>query len=193
MPWEKTIHTEATLAKAMEAFWSRGYEATSMQDLVDCMAIGRGSLYATYGDKRGLFIEALRLYDARHRRDWTSRLAELPSGRSAIMAVFDGVIAATLDGGCRNGCLLMNTALEFSPDDHEIGEIVNQCLEEMEAFFFEQLERAKAENEIGAELKSDQTAKVLLALLVSLRVFTRSRPEPDLLRAVAANAEAMIS
>ncbi|MDH3661650.1 MAG: TetR/AcrR family transcriptional regulator [Alphaproteobacteria bacterium] len=193
MPWEKTFDTESTLTKAMEAFWVRGYEATSMQDLVDCMGIGRGSLYATFGDKRSLFIQALRLYDRLHRRDWTVRLAELPSGRSAIMAVFDGVIVASLEGGCRNGCLLMNTALELSPHDEEIEEIIKKCLEHMEAFFLEQLERGKAEGEIPNDLPTDQTAKGLLALLVSLRVFTRARPEPDLLRSISAEAEAMIS
>jgi len=193
MPWEKSFDTESTLTKAMEAFWARGYEATSMQDLVDRMGIGRGSLYATFGDKRSLFIQALRLYDRRHRRDWTARLAELPSGKSAIMAVFDGVIAAALDGGCRNGCLLMNTALELSPHDQEISDIVDHCLQHMEAFFADQLERAKAAGEVPAELQSGETAKVLLALLVSLRVFTCARPDADLLNAVAAKAEALLA
>ncbi|MGI9498647.1 MAG: TetR/AcrR family transcriptional regulator [Geminicoccaceae bacterium] len=193
MPWEKSFDTDRTLTKAMEAFWAHGYEATSMQDLVDCMGIGRGSLYATFGDKRSLFLQALRLYDRRHRRDWTARLAELPSGKSAIMAVFDGVIVSALDGGCRNGCLLMNTALELSPHDKEIGEIVRQCLIHMEQFFRRQLERAQAAKEIPAHLSPDETAKTLLALLVSLRVFTRARPEPDLLRAISAQAEVVIS
>lgn len=193
MPWEKTFDTDDALTKAMEAFWIRGYVATSMQDLVDCMGIGRGSLYATFGDKRSLFIQALRLYDQRHRADWTERLAELSSGKSAIMAVFDGVIVSALEGGCRNGCLLMNTALELSPHDEEIGGIVSQCLVHMEQFFREQLERAQAANEIPATSSSDETATALLALLVSLRVFTRARPEPDLLHAVSAAAEAMIS
>ncbi|MGI9508002.1 MAG: TetR/AcrR family transcriptional regulator [Geminicoccaceae bacterium] len=193
MPWEKTFDSDNALTKAMEAFWARGYEATSMQDLVDCTGIGRGSLYATFGDKHSLFVQALRLYDQRHRADWTERLAELPSGRSAIMAVFDGVIVSALDGGCRNGCLLMNTALELSPHDREVGEIVCQCLVHMEHFFCEQLKRAKAANDVPADLSPGETAKALLALLVSLRVFTCARPEPELLQAISARAEAMIS
>ena len=63
MPWEKQFDSDAVLDKAMQAFWARGYEATSMQDLVDCMGINRGSLYATFGDKHSLFIQALRRYD----------------------------------------------------------------------------------------------------------------------------------
>lgn len=193
MPWGKSFDTEDALAKAMEAFWARGYEATSMQDLVDCMGIGRGSLYATFGDKRSLFIQALRRYDQHHRSDWTGRLARLPSGKTAIIAAFDGVIAAALDGGCRNGCLLINTALELSPHDKEIGQIVSRCLADMELFFRDQLEKAQAAGEVSPTLSPDQTAKTLLALLVSLRVFTRTRPEPALLRAVAAHAETLIS
>lgn len=193
MPWEKSFDTENTLAKAMEAFWVRGYEATSMQDLVDCMGIGRGSLYATFSDKRSLFIRALRRYDLLYRNDWTNRLKNMPSGKAAIMAAFESVIDAALGEGGRNGCFLINTGLELSPRDEEIAGIVSECLVQMERFFREQLDRAKAAGEIPDHVLPDQTAKTLLALLVSLRVFARARPEPALLRAVAAQAEALIS
>lgn len=63
MPWEKSFDTTETLRRAMDAFWSRGYEGTSMQDLVDCTGVNRASLYSTYGDKRAIFIAALRMYD----------------------------------------------------------------------------------------------------------------------------------
>jgi len=63
----------------------------------------------------------------------------------------------------------------------------------MERFFCEQLERAQAAGEIPGDLRPGQVAKALLALLVSLRVFTRSRPEPTLLRAVSYQAEMIIS
>lgn len=70
MPWEKQFDVDDALTKAMHAFWARGYEATSIRDLVDRMGINRGSIYATFGDKRSLFIQALRHYDTRHREAW---------------------------------------------------------------------------------------------------------------------------
>jgi TetR/AcrR family transcriptional repressor of nem operon len=79
MPWEKTFDTDVALTKAMEAFWSRGYEATSISDLVERMGINRGSLYDTFGDKRSLFMSALRAYGAVHLHDWTA--ARGPGGR----------------------------------------------------------------------------------------------------------------
>ncbi|MGD9921955.1 MAG: TetR/AcrR family transcriptional regulator, partial [Pseudorhodoplanes sp.] len=69
MPWEKQFDTDEVLEKAMRAFWDRGYEATSLQDLVDHTGINRGSLYATFGDKHALFIAALRRYDESRRVD----------------------------------------------------------------------------------------------------------------------------
>ena len=72
MPWKKQFDADSVLDKAMQAFWARGYDATSMQDLVDCTGINRGSLYATYGDKHTLFVAALRMYDEKIRRQLLS-------------------------------------------------------------------------------------------------------------------------
>ena len=192
MPWEKTFDVDAALGKAMEAFWRHGYEATSMQDLVDCMGVNRGSLYATFGDKRSLFIMALRRYDEHHRRDWTDRMAAAASGKAAILAAFDGVIAAVLDEGRREGCLLVNSALELSPHDAEIARIVARGLKEMERFFRQQIERGQAGGEIPAHIDPAETARALLALLAGLRVFARARPERTLLQSTARQAAAML-
>ena len=75
MPWEKQFDSDKALTDAMNIFWSRGYESTSMQDLVDSMGINRGSLYATFGSKRSLFLQALRHYDDIHRKAWVKELA----------------------------------------------------------------------------------------------------------------------
>ena len=191
MPWEKSFDTDDALGKAMAAFWARGYEATSMQDLVGCMGIGRGSLYAAFGDKRRLFLRALALYDARYRRRWTERLSTSTSPRQAILAAFDDVIAATLNGA-RDGCMLINTGLEMSAHDGEIAAVVGKALEEMEAFFRNMVQRGQAAGEISPALDAAETARGLLALLAGLRVFSRSRPEEALMRGVARQAEALL-
>lgn len=191
MPWQKQFDVDDALSKAMHAFWARGYEATSMQDLVDCMGIGRGSLYAAFGDKRRLFLHALAHYDDRHRHRWTERLSACASPRQAILAAFDEVITATLDGS-RDGCLLVNTALEMSPHDDEIAAVVSKALEEMEAFFRTMVQRGQAAGEISPALDATETAQGLLALLAGLRVLSRSRPEEALMRGAARQAEACL-
>lgn len=192
MPWEKQFDTDEALRKAMTTFWARGYEATSIQNLVDCMGINRGSLYATFGDKRGLFIQALRRYDAIHRQAWVTALARSGSPRKAIEAAFEGAIAAVLESGSRDGCFLVNTALELSPHDEEVAEIVGHGLVEMEAFFREMIEKGQASGEIPPHVAAADTARALLGLFVGLRVLSRSRPEKSLLRSIASQAEALL-
>ena len=192
MPLEKQFNTDEALGAAMSAFWARGYEATSIQDLVDCMGINRGSLYATFGDKRSLFIQALRRYDAVHRKAWIAALVEAKSPRAAIAGAFEGAISAVLDAGLRDGCLLVNTALELSPHDREISEIVSRGLSEMEGFFREMIETGQEAGEIPPTVAPVDTARSLLGLFIGLRVLARSRPDEALLRSVANQAEALL-
>lgn len=192
MPWEKQFDHDAALSKAMGAFWAQGYDATSMQDLVECMGINRGSLYATFGDKRSLFIEALRRYDEVYREGWVDRLVKSHGPRGAIAAAFDEAIAA-VQGGSNDGCLLVNTALELSPHDDEISAIVDHGLAEMEQFFCDMIERGQAAGEIPAHVAPVDAARGLLSLFIGLRVLSRSRPEASLLRSVANQAGALLS
>lgn len=193
MPLEKQFNVDDALNKAMATFWAHGYEATSVQDLLDRMGINRGSLYATFGDKRSLFLQALRRYDAVHREAWTGTLAKSETPRDAILAAFEGVISATLDAGSRDGCLLVNTALELSPHDEEVAGIVRRGLTGMETFFRDMIELGQRRGEIAAGLDPVEAARRLLGLLVGLRVLSRSRPEEPLLRSVAAQAEAILA
>ena len=193
MPWEKQFNVDEALGKAMEAFWAHGYEATSVQDLVDCMGINRGSLYATFGDKHGLFVQALRRYDSIHRHDWAAEISRSRSPRQAIVGIFENAIEVVLNSGARMGCLLVNTALELSPHDYEISQIVDHSFSEMEAFFSQKIEEGQAIAEIPDTVDPTETGRALLSLFIGLRVLARSRPEEGLLRSIAHQAEAMIS
>lgn len=193
MPWEKTFDADEALARAMEAFWARGYEATSMQDLVNCMGVNRGSLYATFGDKRNLFLLALRRYDAMHRRYYIRGLAESNPPKRAIVALFEGAAEAVLDGGSRDGCLLVNTALERSSHDEEVERLVSQSFKEIQTFFRDMVREGQASGEIPATVDPCEASRALLALLLGLRVLARSRPEPGLLRSIVQQAEAVVS
>lgn len=192
MPWEKQFDVDDALNNAMQAFWARGYEATSIQELVDCMGVNRGSLYATFGDKRGLFIQALRRYDAVHRQAWVTALGEAGSAKAAITGAFEDVVAATLKTGSRDGCLLVNTALELSAHDEEISAIVRRGLAGMESFFRRMIKKGQASGELSRQLDPVDTARSLLGLFIGLRVLSRSRPEAPLLRSITRQAEALL-
>lgn len=192
MPWEKQFDVKETLSKAMEAFWARGFVATSMQDLVDTMGINRASIYSTYGDKRALFMQALTHYDETYRRALLNQIRTENTPRNAILALFEGVVHETLINGNRTGCLLVNTALELSPHDKEIAEVVSQAMTETEEFLRELIEEAQERGEISTSIDPVETGRRLTNLILALRVLSRSRPEEPVLRAVVKQAEDLL-
>src|SRR6266851_1586631 len=88
MPRQKEFDREAALDGAMAAFWTKGYTATSIEDLVTRMGIQRGSLYATFGDKRSLFLSALGRYQRVVTRELLAALEAPGSGLAAIRRFF---------------------------------------------------------------------------------------------------------
>ena len=177
----------------MKAFWKRGYEATSLNDLLDCMEIQRASLYNAFGDKHSLFLETLRRYDVVCRRADVARRMQLPSPRQAILGLFQDAVTEVVKHGARNGCFLINTALELAPHDPEVGKIVSEAFTHMEQKFFRKMiEKGRAMGEIDKSVVPTSTARALLSLLIGLVVLSRSRPEKLLLESIAKQAEGLL-
>ena len=122
MPWETNFDEAQVLEKAMQAFWARGYEATSIEDLALATKLSESGIHAVFGGKRQLFIQALEHYEEEYRRAWLNSLRAHHGPRATILAVFEGVIGAALSDRSRAGCLLINTAIELSNHDPEIAE-----------------------------------------------------------------------
>ena len=192
MPWQKNYSEADVLDRAMQAFWARGYEATSMNDLVAAMGINRGSIYSAFTDKRTLFIRALKHYDQQHRHDFLARIRRRHGPRDAILAAFEQVIKVSQGGRDRNGCLLVNTALELSPHDPEIDAIVSESLKEVELFFLAMIREGQTDGSIRPDLNSAETSQALLGLFLGMRGLSRSRPEIGLLKTIAGQAMALV-
>ena len=107
---------EATaLNAAIDCFWHRGYEATSVRDLADKMGISGPSLYNAYGDKRALFAQALEHYVDNSARALIKRLeASLPP-KQAVRRFIEEIIDRSVNDRERRGCFLINSALELAP------------------------------------------------------------------------------
>ncbi len=187
MPWEKQFDEHAVLNRALDAFWAKGYEATSMQDLVDCTGVNRGSLYATFGDKRSLFLAALKIYDDARRRMLSEFEARYKT-RDAIRHVFQSFISDVNEACGNKGCFLTNTALELAAHDKEVRTIVAAAQEDVEAYFARIIRKGKADGEISEDVKVAETARGLLASLLGILVLIRSRPERVLLRTIVDDA-----
>lgn len=193
MPWEKKFDSDVVLDKAMHAFWAHGYEATSIQDLIDCMGINRGSIYAAFEDKRNLFLLALERYETHYRRTFLAELRNSQPPRGAITSLFDSVVETALGDEGRNGCLLVNTAIEMAAHDEGVAEVVSRGLEETQMFFQDMIEDGQQRGEIAGTIDARETAIALLGLLTGMRVLARSRPEREVLEPLAKRAKALLN
>ena len=179
------------LDAAIECFWARGYEATSVKDLVGRTGITAASLYNAFGDKRALFRSALDQYVEASIGERIRRCAAL-APRAAIATFFDEILNRSLDDGEHKGCMLVNSALEIAPHDVELREIIIGVLDRIEAFFRDRVEAGQADGTIMTSLSAETLAHHLLGVLMGVRVLARARPEQKLLEDVVAPALALL-
>jgi len=193
MPWQKNYDETRVLENAMRAFWAHGYEATSMSDLVKATGINRGSIYAAFPNKHELFMRALEHYDQIYRHGHLQQIAEQHTPVDAIIAVFESAAGKPADKNSPWGCLLVNTALELSPHDPEVGKFVERSLKAVEAFFLERIEEARQDQAVAQSLDSEATAKALLGLFLGLRVLTRAKTDQSTIDAIIFQARMMLT
>ncbi|MGH7041950.1 MAG: TetR/AcrR family transcriptional regulator [Acetobacteraceae bacterium] len=182
--------TEA-LDAAMQCFWARGYEATSMRDLAERMGITGASLYNAFGDKRRLFRRGLDRYLDNGVRERIARLRALPP-RAAIAAYFNEIVTRTLADRERRGCMLVNCALELGSHNPALRRAVAAELGEIESFFRDCIESGQADGTIAPGRPADDLARHLLAVVLGLSVLARARPDRALLEGVVRPALALL-
>jgi TetR/AcrR family transcriptional regulator, transcriptional repressor for nem operon len=178
MPAPKQHDTETFVDSAMRVFWARGYEGTSINDLVQATGINRGSIYASFDGKRDIFLAALASYDDRYRARFLAGLKVGRGPKEAILAAFRAAADQVPTASMPAGCLIVNSAVELAPHDPEIAQAVNASLGELRAFFRDRIEAAKAADEIGP-LDTEATTTTLYALFLGLRVMARSNAPAD--------------
>lgn len=145
---------EKALDQALALFWAKGFEGTSLMDLVTAMDIKKPSLYAAFGSKEELFFEVLNLYQQRLGAAAMPAF-ELPSARKAIEAYLRALAAFQSDRGTPKGCLLVQGALACSDDSHGVSKLLAEVRESGIAMIEACLDRAKAQGEVpkGTDLK----------------------------------------
>ncbi|OCI99160.1 TetR family transcriptional regulator [Rhizobium sp. AC27/96] len=171
---------EKVLELAVEQFWERGYEATSIRDLAQAMGLTTASVYNAFGDKRAVYRRALDFYVEHSFVDRVGRFESRPS-REAIGAFFGEIIARSLSDTKRKGCMLVNSALEVAPHDEEFQRVVAGVLVQVEGFFLRCIQRGQADGSIGNRQAAADLARTLLGALLGVRVLARTRPEKELL------------
>lgn len=193
MPWEKSFDEEAVLEKAMQVFWEKGFEPTSIADLIDGTGINRGSLYNAFGGKHQLFVKALLKYDRDVRQAFLAQLEALDNPKEAIARLFDALVDQAVADAEQKGCFLINTASEIATHDEQVKEIVTSGLREFEGFFRRSVEVGQARSDIPRNLDPESTAKALLGLVVAIRVLGRGVFAESALRTIAEEGKRLVA
>lgn len=179
------FETTQVLDRAMELFWLQGYEATSMQDLLDHMGIGRQSLYNTFGDKRQLFLTALDRYCDKECQGMLARLQHEEAGLEAIHEHFEDLVRSCGRNGPRRACMIANTAMELAPHDEEIARWVKARIDVMVNAFHNAVANAMEDGEITELEDARSVAYYLMTTTLGLGVLAKGGASRKVLRDTA--------
>lgn len=175
---------DIALTAAQRVFLSRGFEATSLDDLLTAMNIGRQSLYNSFGDKRSLFLEAVKI-------DVEQDIKELQSYFPSKQPLRDSVqnwlnyLANMLESDKRQGCLILNSAMELAGRDQEVANIVNHSRQSQEDIFYTAFEKAKENKELAKDFDSLNTARFFVISLAGMIIIAKSNPKSPCLNVMA--------
>jgi TetR/AcrR family transcriptional repressor of nem operon len=182
----REFNAETALERAMELFWSKGYEATSLDDLCEVTELSRSSLYATFGNKRSLLLQSVDRYVEQRNPRMAALLAQPLPIRDAFAALAGQFIDQIVSGPGRRGCFLGNCAAELPRGDRAALARVRRALESTAATFRDALARAKARGELRADVDVDALARFLTAGFQGLRLVGKVDPRRAVLEDIAA-------
>jgi TetR/AcrR family transcriptional repressor of nem operon len=183
----KEFDREVAVERAMSVFWSKGYAATSTDDLLEAMKIGRQSMYDTFGDKRRLYVEALRRYQLESVAGHIKRLRSMASPLAGIEALVVGVISS--DRTTREkGCMGVGAICEFGNADAELAQLRVKSGGMLRKALVERLQGAHAAGEIGETVDIERAARFVETTMFGLQVAARAGESTRSLRDMAAFA-----
>jgi TetR/AcrR family transcriptional repressor of nem operon len=182
----KEFDPDVALRAALELFWERGYEATSMADLVEHLGVARASIYATFGSKYELYLKALDRYGELIHPTLLAGLSQPGPVLPAVRALVERFACEAAGEGGRRGCFVVNTAVELAPRDASAARRVQASWDYLEAALNSALIRAQAQSELAEGKDPQALARCLLVLMQGLRVMGKAATEAKRLHDAAA-------
>jgi AcrR family transcriptional regulator len=183
----RAFDTDRALDRALDLFWRKGYEGTSISDLTQAMGINPPSLYAAFGGKEALFRQALDRYEANHALFWKEAL-DAPTAHTAVKKLLEGTAEALSDKANPRGCLMVQAALsggdECDPIRRELASRRNKSV----ALIRRRLQRAKREGDLPKDADPANLARYVATVIHGMAVQAVSGVSRPELRRVADTA-----
>jgi TetR/AcrR family transcriptional regulator, transcriptional repressor for nem operon len=184
MSRNKAFQEEDVLERAMQVFWKKGYNATSMEDLVTGMGINRASLYDTFGDKKQLFLKILTFYKNQSNQNIHTVVAQTKSSPKAqLIAITEFLMNESLDISQEpRGCLLANATSEMALLDPDICQFVTNNVHSFELMFENLIREGQATGEFKTNTPPQYLATFLSNFLYGVRTVSKTKPDAAKMR-----------
>ena len=179
MARQREFDADAVLDRALDLFWERGYEATSMADLVEHLGIGRASLYAAFGSKHDLYLKALDRYLLKVEPSPLEFLSRPGPALPLVRALVQHYAEEAACDARRRGCMVANAAVERLPGDPLVARRVEMAWDALEAALAAALHRAQAQGELSPDKDPRALARFFLVFLQGVKVVAKTRSAPE--------------
>ncbi|CAM3475457.1 TetR family transcriptional regulator [Rouxiella silvae] len=180
----REFELDAAAHDAMQVFWDKGYEGTSLPDLIAGTRLSRGSLYKAFGDKKGLLLAALDLYMSKGLRETANLLSRSGKAKNTIReSLLRYAQLSSGDLGLR-GCLVVSLATEMAAHDAEVAERAGRMFRRLQQLYAGAIVRGQANGEIP-ERDEQVMARFLVCQIQGMRVLGKTgAPEADMIALV---------
>jgi len=176
----KQFNQDEALQNALNIFWAKGFEATSMQELVSAMGVNRASMYQTYGNKNALYSAAVDRYIASSLLHIKESLEAAKSPLGGLQQLFTHLIEQSFTK--LSGCFMGNTAAELGPHNVAIAEKVRNFWTQFEGLISNTLKRAIDHSEIPLKTDTIKLASFFNSALQGLLIKSKANVDIDTLR-----------
>ena len=170
----KDFDENEVLTKAIQVFWHKGYNGTSMQDLVDGLGISRSSLYDTYTDKHTLFVKALESYQNSGAGKIQEIINNSGSAKDIVKRLLEFATNELLGDKQQKGCFMVNAEVEVAPHDAEVNSLVCKNDQQMEEAFYQVIKKGQENGEIRNQQDARALSRFIFNTVKGMRVTAKS-------------------
>ncbi|WP_188935083.1 TetR/AcrR family transcriptional regulator [Puia dinghuensis] len=185
MPKTKQFDETEVLRKARNVFWVKGYNGTSMDELVRATGLSRSSIYDTFGDKHGLFVRSIQLYGQEEREALAKIMQNDFSPKKKIHLLFKGMIGDILEDKDNKGCFIVNIITELSCLDKQVTAMASEEMARSEEALFQWVRQGQAAGEINKSHSARTLARHLQNTIYGLRVTGKAGANRAILEDIA--------
>jgi len=179
------FNPDHALDAAMQLFWRKGYESSSLQDLLGTMGLSKSSFYQTFTSKHVLFQQCIQHYRQSLTDEMQVQLQKTGSGKTFITTLFHNVSNETTGPDARRGCLLMNTASEFAQSDPDIAKLVSSSIDKFTNVFELAIQQAQQQGDISSDKDSQTLATYLVSSMSGLRNMVKAGADRKTVKQIA--------